>query len=307
MSPVNRVDINASLLALGVSEIEYMYMNNKVYPPIAQEPASWMNVLCSNRWTIKHWINGKDAILNTQKLGLGDEVMYGVIAVENNSPTEYVMLIRGTESIIEWVEDAEFLLVDNDESGSRVEDGFFSVFQSLTVEGIPLRTWVRQNLFSIDKIKLTIACHSLGSAVGCYAAAFIGKDAMAVNRDPIRLVTFACPRPGDAKFAAFMADHIACNSVVYNYSRDLVPKLPPFDDFRNPPNVVVLEADPAIKIPDNPISNHLLPAYEALLNPEFITALQASNVMGVFENGKLRLASLRSFLKSSWNALKSFF
>lgn len=306
MNPVNCIDTNAATLALGVCEIEYMYMNNKLYRPIQKEQADWMNSICSDRWTIKHWINGKDAVLDAQKIGLGAEVMYGAVAVENNDPTAYVLFIRGTESFIEWVEDAELSLIEEPESKSKVEFGFFSVYQSLTVDGVPLRDWVKLNLLSIDNIKITVVGHSLGSAVSCYVAAFIAKDSIALDKDPTRLITFACPKPGDCKFSIFMADNIACNSEVYNYERDIVPKLPPFDDFVDPPNVKILKADSLVKIPDNPISNHLLPAYEALLDPAFISALSASGIMAVFENGKLSLKSIGSAIKSGWKVIRSY-
>ncbi len=307
MGTVNRIDVEAAVLAMGVAEVEQLYLSNKIYPPIQKEAFEWTSRQCSSRWKILQWINGNDAVLNAQKLGLGEEVMYGILAVDKNNPSSFVLFIRGTESIVEWAEDLEFLLVDNEEMRASVEDGFFSVFASLTIEGIPLRDWIRQNLLKIDGVKITITCHSLGSAVGCYAAALVSKDAMEAKQSPVRLMAFACPRPGDIKFAAFMADHVASNSRVYNYERDIVPKLPPFDDFSNPPSVVILKVDPAVNIPDNPVSNHLLAAYEALLDPAFIPALDSTNIMNVLENQKPTLQSLKSFFVSAWNALKTFF
>ncbi len=307
MGEATCINAEAAILALGVAEAEQLYLSNKIYPPIQKEAFEWTTRQCSDRWKIVQWINGKDAVLNAQKLGLGEEVMYGILAVDKTNPSLFTAFIRGTESVIEWAEDVEFLLVDNDEMGSSVEDGFFSVFSSLTIEDIPLRDWVRQNLLKIDNVRITIACHSLGSAIGCYSAALISKDAIELKQAPVRLMAFACPKPGDIKLAAFMADHIASNSRVYNYERDVVPKLPPFDDFSNPPNVVILKVNPAVDIPDNPISNHLLAAYEALLDPAFIPALNSANIMDVFENKKLTLQSVRSFFVSALNALKTFF
>ena len=307
MSPVNKVDINASMLALALNEIEYMFTQKTLYPTTEQEQVYWVNNLCSNRWNILHWINGKDQVINSPDNGTSGEVMYGMLVQEKSNPNSYVIFIRGTESAVEWIKDAEAVLVDEAESGSKVEYGFYSLYQSLTINNIALRDWVRQNLLTIDNVQITVSGHSLGSAMSCFTSTFISKDAIAANKDPVKLITFACPKPGDSKWSGFMSNNIASDSVVYNYSRDIVPSMPPFDEYSNPPNICILNPDPAVDIPNNPVSNHLLPAYEALLNPSFIPALKASSPMGVLEGGKITLSSIGNLFKSAWNAIVSFF
>src|SRR5208282_1994767 len=62
---------------------------------------------------------------------LGDVVSFGFLAV--SASKELVAAIRGTDTILEWVHDASFLMVPTPIAGSHgfTEDGFTGVYRSL--------------------------------------------------------------------------------------------------------------------------------------------------------------------------------
>jgi hypothetical protein len=62
---------------------------------------------------------------------VGDVVTFGFLAVSDTK--ELVAAIRGTDTILEWLHDASFLMVPSPISGSHgyTEDGFTAVYRSL--------------------------------------------------------------------------------------------------------------------------------------------------------------------------------
>jgi len=69
-------------------------------------------------WTIVGYLTAQDALFpaknaprKTLSLDPTKRVLFGFVAQSTGEPTSYVAVVRGTEGIVEWVIDAEFLLI----------------------------------------------------------------------------------------------------------------------------------------------------------------------------------------------------
>lgn len=141
-----------------------------------------------------------------------------------------VIALRGTEGIMEWIQDARFLTVPCPflPGAGNTEDGFTAMYQSLAISPSSGATSVVRSLAGLQwKSKvtsLTICGHSLGGAL----ATLLAADVAANGGDPFKVATvytYASPKTGDPLFVS------AYNHLVPDTSRianrlDLVPKLP---------------------------------------------------------------------------------
>jgi hypothetical protein len=141
---------------------------------------------------------------------------------------DVAVAIRGTEGILEWVHDAEFLLVPCPllPGSGHTEDGFTAMYGSFTTDLAPGAPSASQSLatlpFPRPVTSVTVCGHSLGGAL----ATLMALDVAANTPVTVSAVyTYASPRTGDPSFADTF------NQVVKNSFRvanriDLVPKLP---------------------------------------------------------------------------------
>ncbi len=157
----------------------------------------------------------------------GETVTYGFLGVSQGG--ELVAVVRGTDTIMEWIHDAEFLLVTNPVRGGAgmTEDGFTAIYKSLRVgrnaQAATAVAAIGKSLQTGQAKSVTVTGHSLGGAL----AALLTPD-VALNtacRAPV-VYTFASPRTGDHAFAGSFNAAIAESYRVYNRC-DLVPNLPP--------------------------------------------------------------------------------
>ena len=107
-------------------------------------------------------------------VGETESKFFGFVARSQESPSDYVVAIRGTEHLIEWLIDAEFRPTKFSPvpPAGDVEDGFFSIYRTLggvLPNGQPadLREFIGE---SAGKGSLTIAGHSLGAALAIMLA-----------------------------------------------------------------------------------------------------------------------------------------
>jgi len=157
----------------------------------------------------------------------GAVVSFGFLAV--SAAKELVAVIRGTDTILEWIHDASFLLVPSPITGAHglTEDGFTAVYRSLRIGRangtLSAKDSVKSYLDTGAASTVTVCGHSLGGAL----ATFLTVD-VALNtscRTPVSY-TFASPRVGDHIFAATYNAAISTSFRIEN-RQDLVPKLPP--------------------------------------------------------------------------------
>jgi hypothetical protein len=158
---------------------------------------------------------------------LGDVVSFGFLAV--SAAKELVAVIRGTDTILEWLHDASFLLVPSVIAGSHgfTEDGFSAVYRSLRIgqpNGTPsAKDSIKGYLDNGDATSVTVCGHSLGGALATLLTLDVGLNTSC--RSPTSY-TYASPRTGDHLFAGSYNAAIPLTYRIAN-RQDLVPKLPP--------------------------------------------------------------------------------
>ncbi len=100
---------------------------------------------------------------------VGDVVSFGFLAI---SPTkEIVAAVRGTDTILEWLHDASFLMVPSPIAGAHgfTEDGFTAVYRSLRIgraDGtVSAKDSIKSYLDTGAAATVTVCGHSLGGAL----------------------------------------------------------------------------------------------------------------------------------------------
>jgi hypothetical protein len=143
---------------------------------------------------------------------------------------DVVVALRGTEGIMEWIQDARFLSVPCPfvPGAGNTEDGFTAMYRSLAVspntgaasviKSISGLTWKR----SVTSV--TICGHSLGSALATLLAIDLAANAAAPFNVPT-VYTYASPKTGDLLFVSTY-NHLVPNTLRIANRLDLVPKLP---------------------------------------------------------------------------------
>jgi Lipase (class 3) len=159
----------------------------------------------------------------------GETVTYGFLAVSKGANGELVAIVRGTDTIEEWVHDACFLMVPNPihPGAGWTEDGFTDIYRSLRVgRNLDALTAVQSiiaYLHTGSAKAVTISGHSLGGALATLLTLDVALNSEC--RAPV-LYSFASPRVGDHQFAGAFDAAVAKSYRVYNRA-DLVPNLPP--------------------------------------------------------------------------------
>lgn len=201
-----------------------MYLNNlgNLTPPV---PDNFLK----DDYQIVLYLTAVDHILCDE-----ERKFFGFLAQSQHNPTEYVVAMRGTEKLIEWLIDAEFWPVPFTPvpAAGHVEDGFMSIYATLT--GIPYgqpanspqinaQQVIQQRAGQLPGGSLIIAGHSLGGAL----VEMLALD-IAVNHpvNDLTLYTLAAPKTGNDAFQQVFNARVGQSYRVYN-EPDIVPKLPP--------------------------------------------------------------------------------
>jgi triacylglycerol lipase len=251
-------------LALCVLDAEDMYAANG---PAVLQPALGPRIAAD--WNLCGYIIGTDALFRPLgALAPGSQrVFYGLLAESKSAPDTFVAVVRGTDGIVEWLEDAEFFSVPNKRPG-MVEAGFFGIYDSFAFlhaagSELPLVSCISA---IVGNGKLTVTGHSLGAALATYLALDLAK----MLPDQVSLRIFASPHPGDITFtdavAAAVPDHVHYRNVA-----DLVPRVPLGLGYAHLPNTVDLSpTHDALHIRMNLGCLHHAICYAALLDPSVL-------------------------------------
>jgi predicted lipase len=202
-----------------------------------------------------------------------DQVSIGLI-LQADGAGDVVIAIRGTEGILEWIHDAEFLLETCPflTGAGHTEDGFTDMYVSL-------RTGLEATSPSVVKAmatlpfprpitSVTICGHSLGGAIVTLLA--LDLVANSAFKDPT-VYTFASPRVGDPAFAGTY-DQVVPKTFRVANRIDLVPKLPlpPFyehvQEFFELNPIQFLPFPPRLLVRPEIACEHLLNSYLHLLS-----------------------------------------
>ena len=182
--------------------------------------------IAKSGWTIVAYLTAQDALFPqkdaaNRQIGLSKRVFFGFLARNTDDPRAYAAVIRGTEGMVEWVIDAEFLLIPHPRHpGVRVEQGFWSIYQTMSLADPVTGLTTYQNAAEgvaqiVGAGDVTIAGHSLGSALATYFA-----DDLAERLDAkVSACLFASPRTGDQAWASLVATTVR-RYRLFNYILD---------------------------------------------------------------------------------------
>jgi triacylglycerol lipase len=216
-------DTAAAALGLLVDYAMDMYTS----PAGRQTMAPPADTRLAPTWVLRGYICGVDALLHTKNsMQLGqDHVCFGYLAEMSQTPGTFVAIVRGTDGFLEWIEDAEFVLVSHSNLG-LVEQGFYDIYKTMQFRN------AQGDMVSLpDGIAsvvgggtVTVVGHSLGSALATY----LTLDLAAPTRLGARVSAclFASPQPGDKTFAALF-DATVANYKLYNYELDAAARTTP--------------------------------------------------------------------------------
>jgi Lipase (class 3) len=206
--------------------------------------------------------------------GRGNDIVSIGLILQANRTGDVVIAIRGTEGIMEWIQDAIFLMVPCPflAGAGNTEDGFTAVYESFRTGPMAGSPAVVSALATIPLpqpiTSVTICGHSLGGALATLLALDVAANTP--FKSPTTY-TYASPRAGDPTFVA-MYNHIVPNTFRVANRLDLVPKLPlpPLYDHvlglydLNP--VRLLPLPPKVMIKPTLACQHILDSYLYLLS-----------------------------------------
>jgi len=193
-----------------------------------------------------------------------DVVSFGFVA--QDSAGNVAIAIRGTDSILEWVQDAKFLTVKCPflAGAGRTEDGFTALYESLRVgpnaDSPRLIDALPSMAFPQPVTSLTICGHSLGGALATLLALDVAANTSLTL--PIAY-TYASPRTGDPSFADTYYQ-VVPNTIRVANRLDIVPKLPTPPLYEHV--LEVHELNPFLKVKFDLLCEHHLTTYLHLLS-----------------------------------------
>ena len=205
-------------------EAAYTMFRNQNPDPLRPEPAG-----IPDGYELGAWIHMSDFILN-------DEIpkFYGIVAFNQANPDSRIIAIRGTEGVIEWIDDAAAIPVPFRQvpSAGRVAAGFDKIYTTLKVvkrllpgvaahaQAAVSETYSGSFAEQLEQLAISreaergvarpraegstrpqrptvVVGHSLGSSL---ATLFVMENASKGKFDITMLCTFASPRVGDTQF-----------------------------------------------------------------------------------------------------------
>ena len=189
-------------------------------------------------WKLIGYLIATDCLFRRgQSVAFGEETCYGFLAQSTSDSNEYVAVIRGTEGILEWIEDGLFCRVNHPVAGT-VESGFWGIYSSLRLAlvgalAIDHRAAAAAIILTIGIGNLTVIGHSLGAPLATY----LTFDIAAACADRVQACLFASPRPGNAAFCQAFDARVK-KYQLYNYELDVVPRVPRGPDYTDLPRVM---------------------------------------------------------------------
>lgn len=227
--------------------------------------------IAADGWSAKAYLVAKDAIFPRQApIQLTSNLLYyGFVAQSTTDPSQWLVAVRGTDGLAEWIIDARFFYALNHPRGAglQVEAGFWAIYESMALVDLAGAT------IDVDAAKaiaglvgagfVTVVGHSLGSALATY----LSYDASVRLPGQVGAYLFASPRTGDSAWATAYDAVLQDRYRVVNYILDLVPRLPARPQYVDLPRVERLRpstADAGIKVEVR--SNHHVLCYCAMLS-----------------------------------------
>ena len=205
-----------------------------------------------------------------------DEVSIGLICQVAQSG-DVAIAIRGTEGILEWIHDAEFLQVPCPflAGAGHTEDGFTDMYESLRTGADPASPTVVNALgkltFPHPVSSVKICGHSLGGALATLLALDVAANTAFTNP---AVYTYGSPRTGDSLFAATY-DQVVKNSWRVANRLDIVPALPPPVDYEHVLNPYEVNPVRLVPLPPKVLVKSTLPCEHSLVTYLYLLSLQS--------------------------------
>jgi hypothetical protein len=208
--------------------IRYANLVNIAYAvaPSSEYGKAQIDAIAASGYTFLQTLYGDDLSTDIDP-HIGEVVSFGFLAV--SASRELVAVLRGTDTIMEWLHDASFLLAPCPIVGAHgfTEDGFTSVYASLRIGRNETTRSAKDSIKSAldagTANAVTICGHSLGAALATLLTLDVGLNTSC--RAPVAY-TYACPRTGEHMFAGSY-NAVVANSYRIVNRQDLVPQLPP--------------------------------------------------------------------------------
>ncbi|HTY34069.1 lipase family protein [Mycobacterium sp.] len=224
-------------------------------------------------YTVVTTIYANDLATDMNPGRVDDDVSIGLIC-QDEKTGDVAIAIRGTEGMLEWMHDAEFLQVPCPflAGAGHTEDGFTDMYVSLrtgAASGAPtvINTFAKLP-FRQPVGSVTLCGHSLGGAL----ATLLALDMAANTKFTVAAVyTYGSPRTGDSLFARSY-DQAVKNSWRIANRLDVITALPPPIDYEhvlnphdlNPIRLVPLP--PKVLVKYSVLCEHSLATYLYLLS-----------------------------------------
>jgi hypothetical protein len=228
-------------------------------------------------WSVKGYLTALEALFpppstprKTLTLDNAKRVFFGFVAQSNSDANLYVAAIRGTDGIVEWVIDAEFVPVPHPRHpGCTVEQGFWNIYQTMSLANPATGVTTHQNAGEgIEEIvgatgKIVVTGHSLGSALATYLAEDLSERLPA----KVSACLFASPRTGNLAWAALFNKNVG-DYRLFNYILDIVTHVPTLSiGFAVLPSVTVIQpATAKAGIELSLLCNHHVICYCAMID-----------------------------------------
>ena len=234
-------------------------------------------------WTILAYVIGKDSFIIGGDSGIRKgplqpsdrTVCYGFLA--QRAPGEMVVVIRGTDGFVEWVEDGEFvpipyapqLALPAGTAGVSVEQGFWTLYermQLITPAGASLGALAPAIAAAVAAAgSVVVVGHSLGSALATYLTLDLSRGGLGRR---VAACLFASPHTGNQAFVTLF-DQTIIDYRLFNYILDIVPRVPLGLGYCPLPRRTVIQPTTAeARIRVNIGCNHHVVCYCAMLDYE---------------------------------------
>ncbi|MGO9925744.1 MAG: lipase family protein [Mycobacterium sp.] len=185
-------------------------------------------------YTVVTTIYANDLATDMNRSRGDDEVSIGLIC-QANQTGDVVIAIRGTEGVLEWLHDVEFLQVPCPflAGAGHTEDGFTAMYESLrtgTGPGSPTVVNALAKLAFPQSVSSVAICgYSLGGALATLLALDVAANT--AFTDPA-VYSYGSPRVGDSLFAGTY-DQVVKGSYRIANRLDIVTALPPPVDYEH--------------------------------------------------------------------------
>ena len=215
-------------------------------------------------YTVIKTFYGNDLATDANPARATQIVSFGFVAQDPGG--NVVTSIRGTEGILEWVQDARFLSVKCPflSGAGCTEDGFTAVYESLRITPDPGSTRLVSALptmvFPKPVASLTICGHSLGGALVTLLALDVAANTS--FKQPT-VYSYASPRTGDSSFADTYGQ-VVPNTYRFANRLDIVPKLPLPPLYEHVPGLY--DMNPMVKVKFDLLCEHHLTTYLYLIS-----------------------------------------